>query len=316
MKTYLAAFIFSFGLFVLLQSDIAIGQPNDKPILITPPELSSGSLPLMQPDIDPAFDMLVRTIKNKKIDQLPIGERVAEIGKLLLDRPYIEKSLEVTNDESMTVCNLLGFDCVTFFETSWAMATLVKKNPNPSYNDYVDEVTNHRYRNGIRNGYASRLHYTSDYFFDNAKRGNLKEVTKIIGGKKAKLETKTINFMTMHPSLYSQLQNDPMAFVQIDTFEQRMAQRGGFYYIPKKAVEDISKGIQTGDLIGITTTVNGIDCSHTGIAIKDGKKVRFMHASSSMHKVIISEKTLDEYLEDNSKQTGIMIFRAVEPTVH
>ena len=147
-------------------------------------------------------------------------------------------------------------------------------------------------------------------------RGNLKEMTKIIGKKDAKLEKKPINFMTMHPSFYAQLQSDPFMFVQMDTIEQRMARRGGFYYIPKEDVEDIAKGIQTGDLIGITTTVKGIDCSHTGIAIKEGKKkVYFMHASSALHKVVISEKTLDEYLADNSKQTGIMIFRPLEPIV-
>lgn len=313
MKTFITAILFFVSL-TLLQGGNAIAQAADAPRLITPPPLNEHDFHPPQPDIDPSFDILLQTIKEKKIDELPIGERVAEIGKLLLDRPYIEKSLEITNDESMTVCNLLGFDCVTFFETSWAMATLVKKKSNPTYTDYVNEVTDHRYRNGIRNGYASRLHYTSDYFYDNARRGNLKEMTKIIGRKDAKLEKKPINFMTMHPSLYSQLQNDPIAFVQIDTFEQRMARRGGFNYIPKEDVEDVSKGIQTGDLIGITTTVKGIDCSHTGIAIKEGKKkVRFMHASSAMHKVIISEKTLDEYLKDNLKQTGIMIFRPMEP---
>jgi hypothetical protein len=312
MKIHLTAIVFFLSA-LILQADVAFSQPNEKPILIMPQEPSGHNMPLMQPDANPEFDVLLHTIKERKIDQLPIGERVTEIGKLLLDKPYIEKSLEVTNDESMTVCNLIGFDCVTFFETSWAMATLVKMNPNPRYIDYVNEVTNHRYRNGVRNGYASRLHYTSDYFYDNALRGNLKEVTQSIGGKKAKLEKKPINFMTMHPSLYSQLQNDPVAFVQIDSVEQRMARRGGFYYIPKKDIEDIAKGIQTGDLIGITTTVNGIDCSHTGIAIREKKgKVHFMHASSAMHKVIISDKTLDEYLEDNSKQTGIMIFRPIE----
>lgn len=315
MKTFITAILFSIISLALVQGGNAIAQTAEAPRLIIPPPVNEHDFHPPQLDIDPSFDILLQTIKEKKIDVLPIGERIAEIGKLLLERPYIEKSLEITNDESMTVCNLLGFDCVTFFETSWAMATLVKKNPNPTFADYVNEVTNHRYRNGIRNGYASRLHYTSDYFYDNARRGNLKEMTKIIGRKDAKLEKKLINFMTMHPSLYSQLQNDPFAFVSIDTVEQRMARRGGFYFIPKEDVDDISKGIETGDLIGITTTVNGIDCSHTGIAIKDGKKVHFMHASSAMHKVIISDKTLDKYLKDNSKQTGIMIFRPLEPNV-
>ena len=266
------------------------------------------------PTSENSFGKLLGTIIDSGINELPIGERIAAIGKLLLDKPYIEKSLETTTDESATVCNLQGFDCVTLFENSWALATMLKNDYGHTYAGFLRELTNHRYRNGIRNGFDSRLHYTSDYFYDNALRGNLKEMTKIIGGKDAKREKKHINFMTMHPSSYAQLQNDPFMFVKMDSVEERINRRGGFYYIPKEDVEDIEKGIQTGDLIGITTSVPGIDCSHTGIAIKekDGR-IHFMNASSAMHKVIISQVPLAEYLSGNSKQTGIMIYRPIEP---
>ena len=252
-------------------------------------------------------------VTKKRLDTLPVSECIAACGKLLLGSPYVDKSLEVGDDKTKTVVNMVGFDCVTFFETSWALATTIKKYPQPTFSYYESELTNHRYRNGIRNGFDSRLHYTSDYFYDNALRGNLKEMTKIIGGKDAKKEKKIINFMTMHPSFYAQLQNDPFMFVKMDSVEQKINRRGGFYYIPKEDVEDIEEGIQTGDLIGITTSVPGIDCSHTGIAIKekDGR-IHFMHASSAMHKVIISPMPLADYLKNNSKQTGIMVYRPIE----
>jgi hypothetical protein len=263
-----------------------------------------------------AFYRILETTLYGDFDSLSIGERIAAIGKLLLDKPYIEKSLETPSDEGETVCNLLGFDCVTFFENTWAFATLLKvlnQDYSNAFKRFQIELTNHRYRNGIRNGFDSRLHYTSDYFYDNAKRGNLKEMTKIIGGKDAKREKKHINFMTMHPSLYEQMKNDPFMFVRMDSVEQKINSRGGFYYIPKEDVEDIEDGIHTGDLIGITTSVPGIDCSHTGIAIKekDGR-IHFMNASSVMHKVIISPEPLADYLKNNSKQTGIMIYRPLE----
>ncbi len=260
------------------------------------------------------FGTLIARIVKEEINSFPIGERTSAIGKIFLERPYIEKSLETNLNETETVCNFTGFDCVTFFETSWALATTIKTSYAHSYSDYLKVLTNHRYRNGIRNGFDSRLHYTSDYFYDNTQRGNLKEMTKIIGGKDAKKEKKHINFMTMHPSLYAQMANDPFMFVKMDSVEERINRRGGFYYIPKEDVEDIESGIQTGDLIGITTSVPGIDCSHTGIAIKekDGR-IHFMHASSAIHKVIISQVPLAEYLAGNAKQTGIMIYRPVEP---
>lgn len=311
MKIFLLSISLFTGFILLLHGSSAIAQNSAS---VSSHVIAGNFHPGSEAENDSAFVALFFIVREKKIDQLPIGERIAAIGKLLLDKPYIDKSLEITNDESMTVCNLLGFDCVTFFETSWALATTVRKYALPSFSDYANEVTNHRYRGGIRSGFDSRLHYTSDYFYDNTRRGNLKEMTKTIGGKDAKLEKKLINFMTVHPSLYAQLQYDPLMYVEMDSVEQRISRRGGFYYIPKEDVEDVEKGIQTGDLIGITTKVAGIDCSHTGIAIREKKgKVHFMHASSALHKVIISDKPLDEYLADNSKQTGIMIYRPLEP---
>ncbi|HYM21201.1 MAG TPA: N-acetylmuramoyl-L-alanine amidase-like domain-containing protein, partial [Candidatus Kapabacteria bacterium] len=156
-------------------------------------------------------------------------------------------------------------------------------------------------------------HYTTDYFYDNTKRGLLKEMTQTIGKKYAILETKPIDFMTKHPNLYKQLKDDPAMVAKMDSIEKMISARGGFYYIKKENVEKIESGIQDGDLIGITTSVPGIDCSHTGIAVreKDGR-VHFLHASSAMHKVIISEMPLAEYLANNSKQTGIIIYRPQE----
>ncbi len=278
-----------------------------------PTAVKVDSTYIVHPTSEYDFNNLIATIKEKDIDTLAIGLRMSAVAKLLLDKPYIEKSLEVTNDESITVCNLLGFDCVTFFETTWALTTTIKTSYAHTFSDYTKALTNHRYRDGNRDGFQSRLHYTSDYFFDNAKRGNLQEMTKIIGGSDAKLEKKQINFMTTHPKYYPQLTGDPQMIGKMDSIEKMINARGGFYYIPKEDVEDIEKGIHTGDLIGITTSVPGIDCSHTGIAIreKDGR-IHFMNASSVMHKVIISAVPLSEYLAGNSKQTGIMIYRPLE----
>jgi len=37
-----------------------------------------------------------------------------------------------------------------------------------------------RYRGGIIDGYPSRLHYTTDYWYDNERKGVLKVVTRQI----------------------------------------------------------------------------------------------------------------------------------------
>jgi hypothetical protein len=299
----------------------------------------SSSQTLVIDKSSPATDSILHTtialIHNKHFEKLPIGDRIAAIGKLFLGKPYIDKSLEVGNDVEEVVCNLEGFDCVTFFESIWALARLANKHSSDTSNlmfVYGDELARTRYRERpccdyergqppSKGGFQSRLHYTSDYFYRNAnlhyangELALLQEMTKEIGGSDAKLEKKPINFMTSHPSLYKQLKDDPSMVAKMDSIEKMINARGGFYYIPKEDVEDNEKGIHTGDLIGITTSIPGIDCSHTGIAIreKDGR-VHFMHASSAMHKVIISPMPLADYLAGNSKQTGIMIYRPLEP---
>jgi len=298
----------------------------------------SSSQTLVIDKFSPATDSILHAIidlsHKKHFEKLPIGDRIAAIGKLFLGTPYIDKSLEVGNDKDEVVCNLEGFDCVTFFESIWALARLAKKHSSDTSNlmfIYGEELRMTRYRDvpccdyetgikGSPGGFPTRLHYTSDYFYRNSnlryangELALLKEMTKEIGGSDAKLEKKKINFMTTHPSLYKQLANDPAMVAKMDSIEKMIGARGGFYYIPKEDVEDNEKGIHTGDLIGITTSIPGIDCSHTGIAIKekDGR-IHFMHASSAMHKVIISPMPLADYLKGNAKQTGIMVYRPVE----
>ena len=107
------------------------------------------------PEHDSTFLEIRDGIERNHIAGLRIGERIAAIGTLLINRPYIEKSLETTGDESETVCNLYGFDCVTFFETSWAIATMIKKYPMPGMSELRSEITDHRYRGGI--GFVFRL---------------------------------------------------------------------------------------------------------------------------------------------------------------
>ncbi len=68
-----------------------------------------------------------------------------------------------------------------------------------------------------------------------------------------------------------------------DSIERRQ-----IYYIPKSHVKAIASKIRNGDILGITTSLEGMDCSHTGIAIwKDGE-LRFMHAPVPGAKVQIT----------------------------
>lgn len=267
---------------------------------------------IFEPTDEDLFRNVVNKALNERVQDLDLSERVRKVGEFFLGTPYVDKTLDIDSTRESLVLNLRGLDCVTFFENTLAVTRLVTSRDR-SFESFQDMLTRARYRDGRMDGFASRLHYTSDYLYDNARRGLLREVTREIGGKKAILETKPINFMSTHVKAYKQLMYDPAEIAQIEAAENQINARGGFYYIKKEDVPSIEAGIQDGDIIGITINIAGLDCSHTGIAVKgkDGR-IHFMHASQSLKKVVITDVPFAEYLAGNSKQTGIMIYRPVE----
>jgi hypothetical protein len=59
--------------------------------------------------------------------------------------------------------------------------------------------------------------------------------------------------------------------------------------------------------------MEGMDVSHTGLVIRQGDVVRFIHAPLSGKKVLISTGSLAEYVTGIRTHTGIVVARPVEP---
>lgn len=262
---------------------------------------------------DSIFYARIADARAEHLESLPIGERVVAMGKLFLGTPYIANTLDTGSGTEHLILNFQGFDCVTFFENMLALARVVREYSHPTIQDYQKELTFLRYRNGIISGYHSRLNYTIDYFYNNEKKRVFHIVTREIGGQYAIYDDRAINFMTTHRSLYRQFQSDPAEYAAMLEIEQDIHARKAFYYIPKSDISKMESKIETGDILGITTNVPGLDCSHTGIAIREADgRIHFMHASSLMGKVIVSPEPLAEYLTHSSHQTGIVIARPME----
>jgi hypothetical protein len=242
-----------------------------------------------------------------KLHEKPINEVIDAIAKSFIGTEYAANTIDAPGEEQLIV-NLQTLDCVTFYENSLVLARCIKKN-KLTFDDYKKELQFVRYRGGVINGYASRLHYTSDYFFDNEKKSVLKDVTKELGGVPYK---KKINFMTTHTKSYLQLKNSPENVKEIRKIEDGMNART-MYHIPKADVKKIATKIKDGDIIGVTTTIDGLDCTHTGIAIWQKGKLHLLHAPIPGSKVQIAELPLWEYLAKIKKDAGIIIARPVEP---
>lgn len=241
---------------------------------------------------------------DQKLSSLSINQVIIEIGKSFLGTEYVAFTLE-KGDEEKLVINLTGLDCYIFLETSLAFSRCIK-NGKTSFEDFQKEVANLRYRDGKLKEYPSRLHYFSDWIYDMDKRGIGKDITKEIGGK---TYVKKINFMTTHIDSYKQLKNNSRFVEEMVQIENEISSRN-YYYIPQAEIESAESKIQSGDIIGITTNVEGMDIAHTGIAIRmeDGR-IHFMHAPIVGKKVQITEEPLADYIKGNKKQTGIMVLR-------
>lgn len=232
------------------------------------------------------------------------NERVGFIAREFLGLPYVAHTLE--GDTEMLTINIDELDCTTFVETVIAMA-LTAGEGSSSWCDYAKNLESIRYRNGVLNGYSSRLHYISDWIINNSARDNFREATTDISG--SSFTTKSINFMSTHRSSYSSLKDDA-EFNNIKEIEGNYINHK--YPIIKKAAllnKSTRNDLKDGDIIALTTKTNGLDVSHMGlIAIVDGVP-HLMHASMKAMKVIIDPLPLHKYLSNSKSLTGIRVIR-------
>jgi len=246
---------------------------------------------------------------EKKLFDKPIGDVIADIGKSFLGTDYVAHTLEKEDKETLVV-NLTGLDCTTFLENCLAFARCVKEDKT-TFKDYENELTRIRYRDGKIDQYPSRLHYFSDWIFNNEKKGIVKNISMEIGGDTLKFN---VDFMTTHPQLYVQLKTHP-AFIPFIKAQEEAINKREYYYIPKEKVSQVEEKIRNGDLIAITSNVKGLDINHVGIAVKmDDGRVHFMHAPDVGYKVQITEIPLADYLMKFKKDTGIIVLRSLEPS--
>jgi hypothetical protein len=255
-------------------------------------------------------DYEVKSVKKKlksfdsSLSEKELYNIIAEVGKSLRGVEYVAGTLDNSVNDEKLVIKITGLDCVTFVENVLAISRIIRKG-TPDYENYRSELQKIRYRDGEINGYASRLHYFSDWIYDNQKKGIVEDITKQIGGVPYK---KKIDFMSSHVDSYKQMKNSPGIADEIIAIEKEINGRK-MYYIPKGDVDNFYESMQTGDIIATTTKIEGLDITHTGFVYKDNGKVKFMHASITKGEIVISSESLKEYLSKNAKQSGIMVAR-------
>lgn len=235
------------------------------------------------------------------------NELIAFYGEKLLGTPYVGHTLE--GDDEKLVINIEELDCTTFVQTLIALAETTLNN-RTSWRNYASFLENNRYRKGEINGYASRLHYTSDWIVDNIARGNIKDVTSSFTRYSA--EIKTIDYMTSNREQYPALKSDDN-YNKIKNVE--IGYRSHKYPLIKKRLlnfKDVKEGFKDGDIVILICKIDGLDASHMGIIKLIKGEPYLLHASSIEKEVVIDKNSLYEMLRISKVNTGVRVLRMYE----
>jgi hypothetical protein len=242
---------------------------------------------------------------------LPIADIVGKVADQLAGTPYVASTLELSDDTEVCSVNMLGLDCVTFFETALDFGRMLKHGKH-SPDDLVREVEFTRYRGGNATDYASRLHYTTDWFYDNQKKHVVRVLSDLPGS--VPLPNK-VWIMSKHPESSRQLRAHPELVKKIAADEQQINKRT-VKYVPIANIAAIEPLLKTGDIVALCTAMPGLDASHTGIVYRTADGVaHFMDASSkkTSMKVTLEPGPISQYLATNPKWIGAIFARPLEP---
>ncbi|MDR1919357.1 MAG: DUF1460 domain-containing protein [Tannerellaceae bacterium] len=241
--------------------------------------------------------------------RLPFDSLILETASFFLGTPYVGATLE--QEPEGLVVNLRELDCFTFVENVIALSRTVAAGDS-TFEQYCEQLRLIRYREGKIGGYADRLHYTSDWLYENDR----KQILHYIGGESSREpHTFDLHFMSSHPASYRQLKADSSLIPRIKEIEQTVNARTPYYYIvPKHAVDTFALQLCSGDMVGFVTSIAGLDISHVGLITRAGDTLTFIHASSLAKEVIINKESLRAYVESGKTCTGIVTARPLPPT--
>ena len=249
------------------------------------------------------FDAVMERARRERLDTLAIGDIIVHVGRGFVGNPYTPHTLDPPGDERIIV-NLREFDCVTFVESTLALARMIRDGRS-DFAEFPDELRRIRYRDGAMDGYTSRLHYFSEWIADNDGKGIVSEVTPDLGGV---ADDEPITFMSEHAEAYSQLDGFPDRIQRIRAIEERLSERPRAY-IPQAEIGAAAEGIRDGDVIAATSSVEGLDIAHTGFAVWQDGALHLMHAPLVGKVLEVSEQPLATRILRIDGQDGIMVAR-------
>ncbi|MEW5927667.1 MAG: N-acetylmuramoyl-L-alanine amidase-like domain-containing protein [Gemmatimonadota bacterium] len=256
----------------------------------------------------------VRALRRERLatSDAPLGEAAVRVGELAVGTPYEAFTLEAylraggspSRTEPLTL-SLTRFDCVSLVESCLAVARVAARSGAPTWEAFGREMERMRYRGGVRAGYASRLHYFSEWMADGERRGLLRGLGAELGGE---VDRRPLRFMTEHRKSYPALADEGV-FRAIGALERSLDDRPR-RVVPTARIAAVSDRIRTGDVLAFATAIPGLDVTHSAFAYRDAAGVlRVLHAPLSGGAVEVTRSTLPEYVAAIRRSTGILVAR-------
>lgn len=272
---------------------------------------TAPSTPLyVTPEDRAIFDRYLSAMQAKEYIPVPdstsVSDLLIETARFFLGTPYVASTLE--KEPEGLVINLREMDCTTFMENVLALVRTLQELPEESpFETFCKHLRQIRYRDGQLVDYTDRLHYMTDWMYENARQGQVRDINREIGGVPFPV---SLSFISTHPDLYKQLKGQPERVRKIAHKEKEINGRT-YYYLPKTKIPEATPRLQNGDIVCFVTTIQGLDVSHVGLIYRTAGKVSFIHASSSAKKVIINEESLQGYTERMKSNEGLLLARPV-----
>jgi hypothetical protein len=252
------------------------------------------------------FAAAMRYAQAQKPAVSSIGELMQALGAHFEGRPYLEGTLDAGPTESLVV-RLDGFDCVTFVETTLALARGAVAG-DTTYAGFARRLAEQRYRNGTLQGYCSRLHYFTEWLADNADKGLVERLGASLDGRRM---TDTLDFMSTHRSSYDRFATNDSLYACVQQMEAHLQARQAdrpVRVVPQDSIRAVYDQLRAGDIVALATSIDGLDVAHTGLvyAHEDGGR-GLLHASLSDGVVVSPD--LQRYVQKIDHQIGIVVAR-------
>ncbi len=206
--------------------------------------------------------------------------KIEFLSEKFLGTPYAENTLGGASGEAeqLTV-DLSGVDCFTYIDYVESLRL------SGSFGEFKEKLAKTRYKDAVVR-WENRKHFFSDWVSGDK---NARDVTREVGGDATAAVTKELNRKTDGSPWLPGL-----ATVKRDVS-----------YVPsEKLSPPVLQEIKTGDYLGVYSAKDGLDVSHTGIAVRKDGVVYLRHAST------VHGKVLDEELAAYMKnKPGLLVYR-------